>query len=52
VRFATEDAVDTNLQHMQKLQEAGAFRDETEKQQWQSWLESVQKALRAAKGNS
>jgi hypothetical protein len=52
VRFATEDAVDTNLQHLQKLQDAGAFRDETDKQQWTIWLESVQKALRASKGNS
>jgi hypothetical protein len=52
VRFATEDAVDTNLQNMQKLEEAGAFRNDSEKQQWQFWLESVQKALRATKGNN
>ena len=49
VRFATEDAVEVNLQHMKELEEAGAFRNETEKQQWQQWLESVQASLRSSK---
>jgi hypothetical protein len=49
VRFATEDAVEVNLQHMKELEEAGAFRNDTEKQQWQQWLESVQASLRSSK---
>jgi hypothetical protein len=49
VREATEAAVETCLQHLKELELARAFRNETEKMQWQQWLERVHDALQASK---